>query len=144
MSSSNEGPRRGAPQQPRGKAQAQAPSSAPSPSQASGYGSGSPAGAQSASPAGALSASPAGAPNVQAIRGRLGLSPQQFATQIGVSVETVEGWERRSAKPEGPAKALLAILEREPEAAKRALAQQGQSQGQSQGYAQAKSGPASD
>lgn len=55
-------------------------------------------------------------PNPKAIRERLGLSQSRFASIIGVSVRTLQNWEQGRREPEGPAKALLRVVDREPQA----------------------------
>jgi putative transcriptional regulator len=60
-------------------------------------------------------------PDPKAIRERLGLSQSRFAAIIGVSVRTLQNWEQGRREPEGPAKALLRVVEREPEAVLQAL-----------------------
>ena len=57
----------------------------------------------------------------RAVRERLGISQAAFARMFGVSVWTLRNWEQGRRRPEGPARALLRVIEREPEAAKRAL-----------------------
>jgi putative transcriptional regulator len=57
---------------------------------------------------------------VEAIRRRLGLTQKEFARMFGVSVDTLQGWEQRR-RPRGPALALLRVIDREPEAVRRAL-----------------------
>jgi putative transcriptional regulator len=61
-------------------------------------------------------------PDVQSIRTRLGMSQAAFASTIGVPVATVRNWEQRRTGIAPAARTLLRILEREPEAAMRALA----------------------
>lgn len=61
-------------------------------------------------------------PDVRLIRERLGLSQEAFAERFQLSLRTVQEWEQRRRVPEGPARVLLRIIEREPEAADRALA----------------------
>ncbi len=51
------------------------------------------------------------------VRGQTGLTQTAFATQIGVPVETVRNWEQGKRSPRGPARALLKVIERAPEAA---------------------------
>jgi putative transcriptional regulator len=58
---------------------------------------------------------------VQAIRKKLGFTQQEFAARFGVSLGTLRNWEQGARVPEGPARALLTIIDREPDAAKRAL-----------------------
>lgn len=60
-------------------------------------------------------------PEVKAIREKVGLSQNRFAMLIGVSKRTLENWEQGRRHPTGPAKALLRILEADPEHAVRAL-----------------------
>ena len=60
-------------------------------------------------------------PNAKAIRERLGLSQSRFASIIGVSVRTLQNWEQGRREPEGPAKALLRVVDREPQAVLHAL-----------------------
>lgn len=60
-------------------------------------------------------------PDPKAIRERLGLSQSRFASIIGVSVRTLQNWEQGRREPEGPAKALLRVVDREPEAVLHAL-----------------------
>jgi putative transcriptional regulator len=51
------------------------------------------------------------------VRGGTGLTQIAFAAQIGVPVETVRNWEQGKRSPRGPARALLKVIERAPEAA---------------------------
>lgn len=60
-------------------------------------------------------------PDPKAIRERLGLSQSRFASIIGVSVRTLQNWEQGRREPEGPAKALLRVVDREPQAELNAL-----------------------
>jgi putative transcriptional regulator len=59
--------------------------------------------------------------DVSTIRSRTGLSQEAFARRIGVSVGTLRNWEQGRRKPEGPAKVLLALLERDPGIVERTL-----------------------
>ena len=59
--------------------------------------------------------------DVKAIRQRLGKSQAAFARMIGVSVATLQNWEQGRRQPEGPARMLLRVIDREPEAVRRAL-----------------------
>ena len=61
------------------------------------------------------------APDVKAIREQFGLSQAQLAAFLNVSKRTLENWEQRRRGPTGPAQTLLRIMEREPQAIKRAL-----------------------
>jgi putative transcriptional regulator len=53
-------------------------------------------------------------PDVAAIRARSGLSQAEFARSIGVAVGTVRGWEQGRRRPEGPARVLLALIQKRP------------------------------
>ncbi len=59
--------------------------------------------------------------DVRAIRTQMGLSQAAFATRFGFSVDAVQNWEQGRRRPEGAARALLRVIEREPEAVRRAL-----------------------
>ena len=60
-------------------------------------------------------------PEARLIREKLGLSQNRFAMMIGISKRTLENWEQGRRHPTGPAKALLRILDADPEHAIRAL-----------------------
>ena len=60
-------------------------------------------------------------PKVKQIREQTRLSQTRFASLIGVSKRTLENWEQGRRRPMGPARALLKIVESEPEVALRAL-----------------------
>lgn len=62
------------------------------------------------------------AARVRTIRRRLHLTQAQFAKQLRIPLGTVRDWEQARRQPDAPALALLRVLEREPEAALRALA----------------------
>ena len=62
-----------------------------------------------------------GAPDVKSVRARVGLSQSEFAQLIGVKVATLRNWEQHRRQPTGAAAALLMIVDKEPEAALRAL-----------------------
>jgi putative transcriptional regulator len=59
--------------------------------------------------------------DIQTIRAQLGMSQKIFATTFGFSVAALRDWEQHRRVPRGPARALLKIIDREPEAARRAL-----------------------
>lgn len=60
-------------------------------------------------------------PDARSVRAKVGLSQTEFAQLIGVKVATLRNWEQHRRHPTGPAAALLTIVEKEPEAALRAL-----------------------
>jgi len=60
-------------------------------------------------------------PDAKSIRVKVGLSQNEFAQLIGVKVATLRNWEQHRRQPTGAAAALLTIVEREPDAALRAL-----------------------
>jgi putative transcriptional regulator len=62
------------------------------------------------------------APNVRAIRMRLGMTQAVFAKAIGVPAATVRNWEQARTGMDPAVRSLLRVVEREPEAALRALA----------------------
>ena len=55
-------------------------------------------------------------PNVKAIRIKYGLSQIKFAKMLGISPATLRNWEQGRRKPEGPARILLFVAEKHPEA----------------------------
>ena len=55
------------------------------------------------------------------LREKLGLSQDRFAALFGLSPRTVRNWEQGVRHPEGPARILLQVIDREPEAVMRAL-----------------------
>ena len=59
--------------------------------------------------------------DVKAIRKKLAKSQHEFALMIGVSVGTLRNWEQGRRKPVGPARALLRVAARSPEAFRDAL-----------------------
>jgi putative transcriptional regulator len=59
--------------------------------------------------------------DVRAIRQRLGLSQEQFASRFGFSVETIRNYEQGHRRPAGPARVLLRVIASEPDAVTRAL-----------------------
>ena len=59
--------------------------------------------------------------DVKRLRERLGLTQNQFSGMIGVSIKTLQNWEQGRREPEGPAKALLRVVEKEPQAVMNAL-----------------------
>jgi putative transcriptional regulator len=60
--------------------------------------------------------------DVRAIRKKLGMSQRQFAASFGFGLDAVQNWEQGRRRPEGAARAFLKVIEREPDAVRRALA----------------------
>ncbi len=59
--------------------------------------------------------------DVKAIRTRLGLTQQGFAACFGFNINTLRHWEQGRRVPEGPTRAYLLVIDREPEAVRNAL-----------------------
>ena len=59
---------------------------------------------------------------VRRIREQFHMSQAQFAKEFGFSVRTLQDWEQGRSVPRGVSKHFLLVLQREPEAVKRALA----------------------
>jgi putative transcriptional regulator len=59
--------------------------------------------------------------DVASIRLKLGLTQAQFAELCGVSVATLRNWEQGRRRPRGPSRALLTLVDLEPQAALRVV-----------------------
>jgi putative transcriptional regulator len=59
--------------------------------------------------------------DVKRIRGRLGLTQQEFATRFGFNITTLRHWEQGRRVPDGTARAYLLVIDREPQAVQKAL-----------------------
>ena len=59
--------------------------------------------------------------DVRVIRGRLGMTQEEFARQFGFSVNTLRHWEQGRRVPEGPTRAYLMVIDRAPKAVQKAL-----------------------
>ena len=59
--------------------------------------------------------------DVKRIRSGLHISQSQFAMMIGVSKATLQNWEQGRRVPDGPAQALLRVVEKHPQAVLEAL-----------------------
>lgn len=59
--------------------------------------------------------------DVKTIREKLGLTQQEFSARFGFSINTLRHWEQGKRQPEGPARAYLLVIDREPAAVERAL-----------------------
>ena len=64
----------------------------------------------------------AGGEDIVALRQFVGLTQQQFAAALGISVHTLRNWEQGRRHPEGPALALLRIAARHPRVLRENLA----------------------
>lgn len=51
--------------------------------------------------------------DVKAIRGKLGMTQEQF-TSFGFSLSAIRHWEANRRMPEGPARVLLMVIDRNP------------------------------
>lgn len=63
-----------------------------------------------------------GGGDVVALRRFVGLTQEQFAKALGISVHTLRNWEQGRRSPEGPALALLRVAARHPRVLKENLA----------------------
>lgn len=59
--------------------------------------------------------------DVRSVRKKLKLSQSEFAAKFGVSPAVVKNWEQGRNRPDGPARVLLAVIARHPEAVEDAL-----------------------
>lgn len=59
--------------------------------------------------------------DVKALRRRLGLTQEEFAVRYGFTVGRIRDWEQGRTSPAASDRVLLTVLEKEPEAVKRAL-----------------------
>ena len=59
--------------------------------------------------------------NVKTIRSRLHMTQHEFADQFGISLSTLRKWETSNRIPEGPAKAYLTVIGKNPQAVIQAL-----------------------
>jgi putative transcriptional regulator len=56
-------------------------------------------------------------PDVKAVREQIGLSQNDFARLMRVSIKTLQNWEQHRRNPTGPAAALLKIVSTAPDIA---------------------------
>ena len=61
------------------------------------------------------------ATDVKAVREQVGLTQDEFAKLIRVSIKTLQDWEQHRREPAGPAAALLKIVATEPSLALKSL-----------------------
>ena len=66
---------------------------------------------------------PSSSIDVKAVRQKVNMTPMQFATSLGISLETLRHWERGDRMPRGPALVLLNLVSKEPHAVLRVLSQ---------------------
>lgn len=59
--------------------------------------------------------------NVRALRIKLKLTQSQFAAKFGFHPATLRNWEQGRTVPDGPARVLLAVIAKHPEAVEDAL-----------------------
>jgi putative transcriptional regulator len=59
--------------------------------------------------------------DIKAIRGRLGMTQQEFAKRFDFNINTLRHWEQGRRVPDGTARAYLRVIDREPEAVQKAL-----------------------
>ena len=59
--------------------------------------------------------------DVRRVRQKLGLSQAEFAAKFRFTPASVRNWEQGRRRPEGPARVLLAVIDRHPEAIEDAL-----------------------
>jgi putative transcriptional regulator len=54
--------------------------------------------------------------DVKSIRKSLHLTQEEFAKRYGLTLSALRNWEQGRRKPEGPARALLSLIEKNPRA----------------------------
>lgn len=55
-------------------------------------------------------------PNIKRVRANYQLSQNEFASLLGISVKTLRNWEQGRRIPEGPARVLLQVAAKHPDA----------------------------
>ena len=60
---------------------------------------------------------PGAAAYARGVRAQTKLTQAEFASRIGVPIETVRNWEQGKRSPRGPARALLKVIDEVPEVA---------------------------
>ncbi len=59
--------------------------------------------------------------NVKNIRKKLGMTQEDFSETFAIPVSTIKKWETNNRVPEGPTKAYLMVIDKNPAAVKKAL-----------------------
>jgi putative transcriptional regulator len=59
--------------------------------------------------------------DVKAIRAKLEMTQEEFAGRFGFSINTLRHWEQGRRVPEGPTRAYLLVIDRNPKAVQKAL-----------------------
>jgi putative transcriptional regulator len=59
--------------------------------------------------------------DVKAIRAKLDMTQEEFAGRFGFSINTLRHWEQGRRVPEGPTRAYLLVIDRDPNAVQKAL-----------------------
>lgn len=59
--------------------------------------------------------------DVRAIRLKLGMTQEAFCSTFALNQATVRQWEQRRRQPRGPERVLLKVIDKEPDAVRRAL-----------------------
>ncbi len=54
--------------------------------------------------------------DVKAARKKLHMTQKDFASAFGISLDTIRNWETGRRDPEGPARVLITLIERNPQA----------------------------
>jgi putative transcriptional regulator len=67
---------------------------------------------------------PMPAERVRAIRRKVAKSAREFERRFGIPAATMSNWEQGRRQPDPAARLLLLVLEREPDAVERAIAQE--------------------
>ena len=61
--------------------------------------------------------------NIRAIREKTGMSQQHFCATLGISLSTLRHWEQGLRTPRGPARVLLKVVQKNPQAVIQAVSQ---------------------
>ena len=59
--------------------------------------------------------------DVKTIRAKLDMTQEEFAGRFGFSINTLRHWEQGRRIPEGPTRAYLLVIDRDPKAVQKAL-----------------------